>query len=139
MVTRSHPVQIGLPEAARRLGLHRATVNDMVQSGRIAAQRVGAQWYIEEPDLDRFAAAYERPRNAPRRPARSLLVSGEILDRLADWGEGSVQELAAVVDLHEGNIRKHLCIAEAQGLAQRDDSGRWSLTSGGLRQGRWSA
>lgn len=139
MATRSRPVPIGLPEAARRLGLHRATVNDMVQSGRIPAERVGAHWYIAEPDLDRFAAAYERPRNAGRRPAPALLVSAEILDRLADWGEASVQELAAVVDLHEGNIRKHLCIAEAKGLAQRDGSGRWSLTPGTLGQGRWSA
>lgn len=41
-----------------------------------------------------------------------------------------------MIDMHEGNIRKHLCIAEAQGLAERDEAGQWSLTPTGLRRGR---
>jgi len=119
---------VGLPEAGERLGLHRATVNDMVQDGRIPARRVGAHWYIEADDLERFASTYERPRNAPRRLPRPVQPSSEILTLLGEWGSATVPELHAVVDMHEGNIRKHLRIAEAQGLVERDEYSRWSLT-----------
>ena len=118
---------VGLPEAAHRLGLHRATVNDMVQAGRIPALRVGPHWFIVRQDLEAFAATYQRPRNAPRRIPRRPQVSPEILERLEEWGDATVAELAAVIDMHEGNIRKHLCIAEAQGLAVRDEYSRWRL------------
>ena len=119
---------VGLPEAAARLGLHRATVNDMVHSGRIVATRIGSHWYIAERDLRLFAASYVRPRNAPRRPQRLPVIAPEITDRLRDWGDATVAQLAVVVDMHEGNIRKHPCLAEAQGLVYRDEYGRWSLT-----------
>jgi excisionase family DNA binding protein len=119
---------LSLPEAAGRLGLHRATVNDMVQSGRIAATRVGPNWYIERGELEQFASSYQRPRNAPKRLPRKPAVAPEILERLLEWGEATVAELALVIDMHEGNIRKHLCLAEAQGLAERDEFGRWRPT-----------
>jgi excisionase family DNA binding protein len=122
---------VSLPAAAERLSLHRATVNEMVQSGRLPATRVGAHWFVARTDLDAFAATYRRPRNAPRRIPRKPLVAPEILATLADWGDATVAELAAVIDMHEGNIRKHLCLAEADGLAERDEFGRWSLTSAG--------
>jgi len=118
---------VGLPEAARRLNLHRATVNDMVQAGRIPAQRRGPHWFIERQDLEEFAATYERPRNAPRRFPREPEVSSKILECLAEWEEATVAELAAVVDMHEGTIRKHLCMGEAQGLVARDEYSRWRL------------
>lgn len=122
---------MGLPGAAERLGLHRATVNEMVQSGRLPATRVGAHWFITRADLEAFAASYQRPRNAPRRIPRKPLVAPEILLTLVEWDDATVAELAVVIDMHEGNIRKHLCLAEADGLAQRDDFGRWSLTPAG--------
>lgn len=128
MVTRIEEELVSLPEAAGRLGLHRATVNDMVQSGRVRATRVGSHWYIERCELERFAASYVRPRNAPKRLPREPVVEPEILERLRDWGEATVAELAVVIEMHEGNIRKHLCLAEAQGLAKRDDFGRWRLS-----------
>lgn len=133
------PRLVNLPEAADRLGLHRATVNDMIHSGRIPATRVGPHWFIAESDLEAFAAEYTRPRNAPRRPARQVQPSAEVLTRLADWGDATVKELAVVIDMHDGNIRKHLCIAEAQGLAKRDEYSRWSLTEAGVRLAQHSA
>lgn len=134
MATRVHEQLVSLPEAGARLGLHRATVNDMVQAGRIPARRVGPHWFIEKADLERFAATYQRPRNAPKRLPRQPEVASEILARLAEWDEATVPELAMVVDMHEGNIRKHLCIAEAQGLAERDEFSRWRLTPAGRAQ-----
>lgn len=124
-------VLVGLPKAAERLGLHRATVNDMVRDGRIPARRIGAHWFIDVDDLERFASSYERPRNAPRRLPRKVQPAPEILAVLSDWGSATVSELGVVVEMHQGNIRKHLCIAEAQGLVQRDEYSRWTLTSAG--------
>jgi excisionase family DNA binding protein len=131
MARGTNPRLVGLPEAAERLGLHRATVNDMVKDGRIPAQRVGAHWFIESQDLERFSHSYHRPRNSPRRSARAVQPSEEVLSRVDDWGTATVAELNEVLDLHEGNIRKHLCIAEAQGFACRDEYSRWSLTNAG--------
>lgn len=131
MATTHENVLVGLPQAAERLGLHRATVNDMVQDGRIPARRVGAHWYIEAADLEQFAATYERPKNAPRRLPRAVRPSPQLLALLAEWGRATVPELVEVVDMHEGNIRKHLCIAESQSLVQRDEYSQWSLTDSG--------
>ena len=123
---------LGLPEVAKRLGLHRATVNDMVHDGRIPACRIGPHWYIDENDFENFALSYERPRNSPRRAPRRVEPSPEIIALIGEWGEASVAEIQEIVQLHEGNIRKHLCIAEAQGLAERDEHGRWRLTPAGI-------
>lgn len=132
MLTRaSAPTLISLPDAAERLNLHRATINAMVKDERLPAQRVGPHWYIDERDLEAFARTYVRPRNAPRRRSTTVEPSIEILGLLCDWEEATVNELMAVVDLHPGTIRKHLCIAEAQGLAVRDDLSQWSLTTDG--------
>lgn len=125
---------VGLPEAADRLGVHRATVNDMVKEGRLPAERDGAHWLIRRDDLELFAAAYVRPRNAPpqRKHGGLLETTQEVLDWLADFGEATVAELDQVVDLHEGNIRKHLRILEAKDLAVRGPDGMWRLTAAGV-------
>jgi excisionase family DNA binding protein len=133
MTGRDEGALIGLPQAAERLGLHRATVNDMVHEGRIPARRIGPHWFIETGDLERFASDYRRPRNSPRRLPRAVKPSAEILALLGDWGSATAAELREVVDMHEGNIRKHLCIAEAQGLAERDEYSRWAVTAAGRR------
>ena len=134
MATRAQERLVSLPDAAERLGLHRATVNDMVRSGRIAARRVGPHWFIDERDLASFAATYRRPLNAPRRQQRRPVVSPEILKWLAEWDDATITELAVVVEMHEGNIRKHLCLAEVLGLAGRDEFSRWRLTPEGRAQ-----
>src|SRR5947209_1104700 len=108
---------VGLPEAASRLGLHRATVNDMVHSGRIPATRYGPHWFIRRPDLESFANSYRRPPNSPHGPRRSDQPSPaqvDILGLLSEWNEATSEELASVLKLHIGNIRKHLCILETR-------------------------
>jgi excisionase family DNA binding protein len=126
---------VGLKAAAEQLGVHRATVNEMVHDGRLRGIRVGPHWYIRQSDLDRFAKTYERPKNAPRRrdsgeAQRWLSI---ILSWLDDWHSASAAELDRVVDLHIGNIRKYLCLAERDGLVRRDDFGVWTLTVEGQR------
>ena len=64
--------QVGLPAVAERLGVHRATVNDMVRDGRLPAHRDGAHWVVRRSDLESFAADYVRPANAPNRRETSV-------------------------------------------------------------------
>jgi excisionase family DNA binding protein len=126
---------LGLPEAAKRLGLHRATVNEMVVDGRLNGERIGPHWFVKESVLNRFASSYERPKNAPKRGATEAGVMWQhtILEKLAEWHDAGVQELSEVIDLHPGNIRKYLCLLEVRDLAQRDEGGMWSLTAEGQR------
>jgi excisionase family DNA binding protein len=128
--------RVGLPEAAEILGLHRATVNEMIHSGRIAAEREGPHWLIRRSDLAAFAASYRRPRNAPRRrPAEARDEwTNQLLRLLSDWEEVSVADLARVLALHPGNIRKYLCFLEADGVACRDEYAIWRLTDAGRRR-----
>lgn len=122
---------ISLPEVAERVGLHRATVNQMVHDGRLPAERVGPGWFVRASDFREFRESYRRPPNAPKRAPVRPRPSVEILRLLGEWRDASVAELAEVVPMHIGNIRKHLRLAESQGLAYRDDAGSWHLTDQG--------
>jgi excisionase family DNA binding protein len=127
---------VSLPEAAEYLGLHRATVNDMIISGRLRGYRLGAHWYVRRPELEIFKRAYRRPRGSPRRGAveASAYWTQEILRWLLHWSEATSAELDRVLDLHVGNIRKYLALAEKDSLVTRDEYGLWSLTGLGLAQ-----
>jgi excisionase family DNA binding protein len=46
-------------EAARRVGRNPETVRRWIREGRLRAQRVGMQHFIDEEDLDRAAAGLE--------------------------------------------------------------------------------
>lgn len=84
-----------LPEVAEALGVHRATVNDMVLSRRLRARRRRGYWYVARDDLEAFAATYVRPPNAPRRRTRTLVSDGgwRLLALLVEWNEATVAEL----------------------------------------------
>lgn len=122
---------ISLPEVAERVGLHRATVNQMVHDGRLPAERVGPRWFVRASDFREFRDSYRRPPNAPERAPARPRPSVEVLGLLREWRDASVAELAEVTPMHIGNIRKHLRLAESQGLAYRDDTGSWHLTEEG--------
>jgi excisionase family DNA binding protein len=123
---------IGLPEAAERLGIHRATVNDMVRSGRLPALRDGAHWRIDRTVFESFAAEYVKPANAPATRERQLPQSTpEIMALLQEFGSASAGELVPFLGLHEGNVRKHLRLLELAGLVQRRPDGQWELMPNG--------
>ncbi len=127
---------IGLPEVARRVGLHRATINEMVIDGRLPACRLGPHWFVRREDVETLERSYVRPKNSPRRKRDTDSPSQwqhEILTRLSQWGDATACELHAVIKLHIGNIRKHLCLLEAEGLVVRDEYGSWRLTPEGSR------
>ncbi|HEX9993514.1 MAG TPA: helix-turn-helix domain-containing protein [Acidimicrobiales bacterium] len=123
---------VGLPEAADRLGVHRATVNDMVRSGRLPAHREGAHWRIDRKALEQFASTYVKPPNAPARRPRGLPTSAPaLLKLLEEFGSASAAELAPLLDLHEGNVRKHLRLLEHSGQVRRRPDGEWEVSMSG--------
>lgn len=126
---------IGLPQAAEILGLHRASVNEMVNAGRIPGYRLGAHWFVKRSDIERFAHDYRRPKNAPRRQSRSWGESwkAEIVRWLKHWDTATSDELGRVIDLHIGNIRKYLVLLEKDSMIDRDEHGYWRLTASGAR------
>lgn len=122
---------VGLPEAADRLGVHRATVNDMVRSGRLPARREGAHWRIDRETFEEFACAYVKPPNAPARRPRGIPSSAPaLLELLREFGSASAAELAPLLNLHEGNVRKHLRLLEHGGQVRRRPDGEWELAAG---------
>ena len=122
--------EVGLPAVAERLGVHRATVNDMVRSGRLPAHRSGAHWMVWPSDLEAFAATYVRPSNAPsRRPAALPETWPEIQKLLMEFESASAGELAPFLLLHEGNVRKHLRLLEVAGVVRRGADGQWRLVA----------
>ena len=123
-----------LPEVARELGLHRATVNEMVLRGRLQAKRVGAHWFVDREVFQAFALAYQKPKHATLHYGFANAVESTlaaVLEPLVDFGGATAAELDELVDLHIGNIRKYLCIAEARGFAVRADNGQWSISTTG--------
>lgn len=125
---------VDLPEAAKRLGLHRATVNDMVLNQRLPGYRLGSHWYLRNDDLERFAATYERPKNAPRRRSKAWGEDwqSEIVRWISFWHSTTSSELDRVLDLHIGNIRKYLTLLERDGFVSRDADGFWKLSDDGV-------
>lgn len=124
---------VSLPNAAAQLKLHRATVNDMVNDGRLRGYRIGPHWYVRKSDLVRLQATYKRPKNSPRRRSGDwgFHWTNEILRWLLAWNSATSSELARVIDLHIGNVRKYLAFCEQDQLAERDDYGQWRLTHRG--------
>ncbi len=125
---------VGLPDAARQLGVSSKTVRELVRQRRLPARRLGQLWYVERQVLEEFADTYKprRPRPAQRRTANS--ESRERVARLlAEWQEATAEELAIGIGLHPGNVRKHLVILASAGVVDRDDEGLWRLTAAGRR------
>jgi excisionase family DNA binding protein len=128
-----YPELLTLPEAARLLGVHRATVNDMVLSRKLPARRRRGHWYVPREDFENFAATYHRPSNAPTARDERLISNGgwQILSFLVEWDDATTAELERVVDLHIGNIRKQLNLLAAADLSERRSNGSWMPTDQG--------
>lgn len=133
---------VGLPEAARRLGVHRTAVNSMILDGRLQGERVGPYWRVSREVFEEFAANYRRPPNVPvpkRDPDDLPPVANRALEWLARWSAATTSELREVMADDPGNIRKATDILRGRSLAQRDQDGWWRLTAAGrafaLRRG----
>lgn len=58
------PTFVTLNEAAERLGVHYMTAYRYVRTGRLAASKVGAEWQVDERELERFATGPVHRRGA---------------------------------------------------------------------------
>lgn len=127
---------LSLPEVARRLGVSRAVVKGIVLGGSLPAVRTVDRWYVRREDLTAFADRFEAPKKrtkASRPPRRNEETRAAIAALIGEWQEATANELAVAVGIHPGNVRKHLVMLEAAGVAKRDDEGLWRLTQAGDR------
>ncbi len=133
MDTQDCPV-LGLPQAAEKLGVTRFRVGELVRAGVIPATLMSGRWFVHEDALVRFAESFHPPATVavrPRPASRGERTRTAMARLLADWQEATADELAVPLELHPGNVRKHLVIMEAAGLASRDVKGAWRLTQDG--------
>jgi len=124
-------------DVGRELGVDRTVVSSLLRSGSLPGVLLTDRWYVEAGDLEEFARTYERPRRPSRkgtdqRTQRSEQSRRAIVATLADWNEATPAEIAQVIELHPGNVRKYLVLMEKAGLTQRVGEGLWALTDEGL-------
>jgi Helix-turn-helix domain len=116
-------------EAARMLGITRASVHSSVLESRLPAQRIDGRWYIARADVEAYRPRL--PSSAGTKRVGPLSDSARrVLALLEEWGSSRTEELAVVVEVHPGNVRKAMAIAEKLGYVARQDH-EWSLTDAG--------
>jgi len=125
---------LGALEAARRLGVGRPTLAKLLASGSLPGVRLDDRWYVDAHDFEEFAKTYKRPSRRPthKPTGRNDASQRAIVTTLADWHEATAAEIAQAIELHPGNVRKHLVLMEKAGLTHRVDEGLWVLTDEGL-------
>jgi excisionase family DNA binding protein len=81
-----------VPQVADQLGLHPSRVRRLIATGDLAASKVGRDWLVDKPSVDRLRTA-DRPRGRPVAPAHAWailwLASGDaqLQAMAADWLE----------------------------------------------------
>jgi hypothetical protein len=114
-----------LSEAAAIIGCTRRTINRHVLAGHISANR-GAygHWYVDEAGITQLRTMI-RPQPRQVDVCASCIRAAELLYR---WDSGTTQEMAPVIGIVEGNVRKHLGHLARDGHAMRQLDGTWVLT-----------
>lgn len=85
---------ISTSETARRLGVSRQTVYELLNRGELASLTVGRSRRIPEAEVDRYVAA----RMAAERPASRLdAYVREVVDRAPELTPEQVRQLAGLV------------------------------------------
>ena len=73
-------MEVGLDEAAVRLGLTRQRVHQLVHAGDLPARRIAGRWVVDDADVDRLVEGRSPGRRFSPRVAWgliSLIESGE--------------------------------------------------------------
>jgi excisionase family DNA binding protein len=125
---------ISTTEAARLVGVGSVTIRKKIRLNEVPARREGPVWLIDAAALDdlrRLVAAERRNYSHVRPKPLPITPTGHrAMQLLADWGSGTSEELALVIEVNSGNVRKGLAIAEKLAFAIRNGSD-WSLTDSG--------
>lgn len=102
----STPERLNLHEVAERLGVHYMTVYRYVRTGRLPAERDGAQWAVEVADVEAFRAP------PVGRPAGGRTTSpGELAARLVagdEAGAWAIVEAAMASGVEPGRVHLEL-------------------------------
>jgi excisionase family DNA binding protein len=106
-------------EAGELIGRSTDAVRGAIAHGSLPAIKTWDGWRVRREDVVAWATA-GRPKPNFRRPRYE--DAAEVLD---EFGSISVDELAALWQVHPGNARKALAILGAQGRAHRDEQGQW--------------
>jgi excisionase family DNA binding protein len=123
-------VDIGVSEAAERLGVDVSRVRQLLRGHQLAGHRVGREWLVSASELSRFAARPNRP-GRPMAPARAW----GLLDLLDG---GSAPWLSAVARSQVRQLGRRLSGADANewraALRARSDVHRCQAHPAALRR-----
>jgi len=113
-------------QAAHVVQRGQATIRAAIRKGLLSASKNpdDSTWRVRRSDLLAWSDRAAR-RIAVNRPHPSQHVA----ELLATYGSADVAELATIMGIHPGNVRKHLAILAAQGQAEHQDDGQWVLVS----------
>jgi len=108
-------------EAGELVGRSEAAVRSALCRGVLPGERGRDFWLVRAGDA--IAWARHTPPGHGRRLARPR--TEEVFQLLTEWGSASAEEIATVMSLHVGNVRKFLAILAASGRAERREDGQW--------------
>ena len=116
--------RIGLHEAARRLGVHYMTAYRYIRTGRLPAERHGANWMIDPADLDKMRAPgrVRRGTGSVRTEGAAQLVARMVAgDEVGAW---NTVEAALASSLEPSDVYHELLCprCETSGRAGRRES-----------------
>jgi predicted Rossmann fold nucleotide-binding protein DprA/Smf involved in DNA uptake len=105
---------------------HRAesSVRAAIARQTLAASFKDGRWLIKPSDLFEWDRKTDR-----RRQIRSCTSWDRAAELLAEYGPMSVAEMAQLLGIHVGNVRKHLAILAKQGRVHRLPDGQWVLAT----------
>ncbi len=115
---------VGTSEAARRLGVSKAPVLDLISTGRLPAFRVGRRWAIAETDLESLVAERAAgPFHRERMPTGTVAVADAA--RRLGLSPVRVRELISTGRLPASRVGHRRAIAETelQSLIERRAAG----------------
>jgi excisionase family DNA binding protein len=118
---------ISTTEAARRIGVGSVTIRNKIRVNELPARREGPIWLVDASALGEFKRS---PGSGPRKQNQLTPTGRKAMRLLDEWGSGTSEELALVLEVNPGNVRKGLAIAEKLSFATRTGSD-WSLTKTG--------
>jgi DNA-binding MarR family transcriptional regulator len=125
---------VGTVQMAALVGLSPDFVRLLARSGAIPSRRT-EQGHYQLHIATRDSIRDNNKTNRPNRTRKSLPVSGyKALDLLNSWGRSTANELAEVIGIHPGNVRKALAIAHTRGWTSRVDNQNWEITDQGREQ-----
>jgi hypothetical protein len=112
-------------EAGELVGRSEAAIRSALCRGVLPGERGRDFWLVRAGDV--IAWARHTPPGHGRRLARPR--TEEVIQLLTEWGSATAEEMATVMSLHVGNVRKFLAILAAEGRAERRDDGQWVLNN----------